>query len=95
MSRAQNRSVPSSNSVVVASRGVQGVTFGEIELRFPLPKESHIVCLTKLLTKYLFNFFGTSRIYSRFEESFRLSLFNGMVFTLGLEIRIRGVKVVV
>ena len=73
--------------------GVHGVYFGQIDLRIPPPRESHIVCLTKLLTKYLFNFFPTNDFLSRLNESFRLSLFNGMVCTLGLEIRFRGVKV--
>ena len=85
MSRCQNRFVPTPDSIRTGWRGVQGVYFGQIGLRIPLPRESHIVFLIKLLTKYLFNFFGTNDFLSRLDESFRLSLFNGMVYTLGPE----------
>ena len=87
MSRCQNRFVPTPDSIVGRVEGVQGVYFGQIGLRIPLPRESHIVFLIKLLTKYLFNFFGTNDFLSRLDESFRLSLFNGMVCTLGLEMQ--------
>ena len=95
MSRVQNSCVATSDSIMGLLRGYHRVIFGQIELRIPLPRESHIVCLTKLLTNFLFNFFPTNVFLSRLDESFRLSLCNGMVYTLGVQMSFGGVKVLV
>ena len=88
MSRCQNRCVPTPDSIM--SR-VEGGTRGIFWPKWPQNPAtqgvSYSYSLSNRITKINLILFGTNNFLSRLDESFRLSLFNGMVCTLGLEIR--------